>query len=67
MTPLPTLCAGCGARLSGDDIGLYRKAIDRSGKGCLCLTCLAARSGVPRETLEQKVAFLKEQGCTLFE
>ena len=62
----PELCFQCGARLNGDDIGMYRKAVDRNAEKCLCIDCLAARYKTTRQYFEEKIAFLKASGCSLF-
>lgn len=62
----PERCYQCGARLCGDDIGMYRKAVDRAAEKCLCLDCLAKRYKQPRKYFEEKIVFLKASGCSLF-
>lgn len=62
----PETCFSCGARLTPDDIGMYRKAVNKGAQQCLCLDCLAKKYGVTRKYFEEKIAFLKAHGCTLF-
>ena len=62
----PKNCFQCGKELTGDDIGMNRKAVNRSAEKCLCLDCLAAKYRVERAFFEKKIAFLKENGCSLF-
>ena len=62
----PALCFQCGAHLTGDDAGMYRKAVDKEAVHCLCLDCLAQKHGVSREFFERKIAFLRKNGCLLF-
>lgn len=60
------LCFRCGTPLTGDDCGMYRKAVDRDAVHCLCLDCLAGKYGVSRSYFEKKIAFLRKNGCLLF-
>lgn len=60
------LCMNCGAALSGDDVGMYRKAVNKEAEHCLCLDCLAAKYRVSRAYFEEKIAFLRKNGCLLF-
>ena len=62
----PEKCFSCGKKLTGDDIGMYRKAVNREAEECLCLDCLAKRYHVTRKYFEEKIAFLKASGCFLF-
>lgn len=59
-------CVQCGGRLAGDDIGLYRKLIDRQARECLCRLCLATRLRCDPAILEAKIRQFREQGCVLF-
>lgn len=60
-------CMRCGARLSGDEIALYRKLIFRGAEEFLCIDCLAADCSTTREKLEKLVAFFHKTGtCSLF-
>ncbi len=59
-------CACCGKELSRDEIGLYKKIVNRGAVSFSCLPCLAARFEVPAELLEEKIRQFREEGCTLF-
>ena len=61
-----TRCVSCGKRLSGDELGLYRKLISRSGDQYLCMDCIARDLGCSRTLLEKKVLQFKKLGCALF-
>ena len=63
----PQKCFSCGAVLTSDDIGMYRKAVNKGAEACLCLNCLSKKYNVSRAYFEEKIAFLKAQGCTLFQ
>lgn len=62
----PRLCMRCGAHLTGDDVGMYRKAVDKEAEYCLCLDCLSEKYRVSRAYFEEKIAFLRKNGCQLF-
>lgn len=59
-------CYNCGAHLTGDDAGMYRKAVDKNAEHCLCLDCLAKKFRTTRSYFEEKIAFLRANGCLLF-
>ena len=59
-------CIGCGCDLTGDDIGATKKFINRGAVEFYCLDCLAARFGVKRSLIEEKIEYLRQRGCTLF-
>lgn len=60
-------CARCSKRLTGDEIGLYRKLFGRGAeRGFICIDCCAEYLSVPREMLEKKIELWKSMGCTLF-
>ncbi|MBQ9468676.1 MAG: hypothetical protein IJU52_06710 [Clostridia bacterium] len=63
----PKTCFSCGAVLTSDEIAMYRKAVNRGAQQCQCLNCLSARFNVSRAFFEERIAFLKAHGCTLFE
>lgn len=68
MTPgfNDTTCIKCGAKLTGFDIGLHRKLINRGATEFMCIRCLAEKFKVPVERMEQKIEEYREWGCTLF-
>ncbi len=59
-------CVRCGAVLSFNEIGATKKFINRGAEKFFCLDCLAAEFKVPRELLEKKIEYFRQQGCTLF-
>lgn len=62
-----TCCVQCRKELEQNDIGAYKKFVNRGAKdGYLCRGCLAEKLGIPRARLEEKIAYFKKQGCTLF-
>lgn len=59
-------CRECGALLTSDDIGAYRKFKDRSAVSFLCIPCFAKSMRTTEEKVRERVAFLKRNGCLLF-
>lgn len=59
-------CKKCGKELSGNDIGLTKKLINRGSTEFLCIDCIAEKFDCTRELLEEKIRQFKESGCTLF-
>lgn len=61
-----SVCVKCGKTLTYNEIGAYRKFVNRGGKDFLCKECLAKRLGISLERIDQKIEEFKLQGCTLF-
>ncbi len=59
-------CKKCGKELSGNDIGLTKKLINRGSTEFLCINCIAEKFDCSKELLEEKITQFKESGCTLF-
>lgn len=59
-------CKKCGKELSGNDIGLTKKLINRGSTEFLCIDCIAGKFDCTKELLEEKIRQFKESGCTLF-
>ena len=59
-------CKKCGKELSGNDIGLTKKLINRGSTEFLCIDCIAEKFDCTKELLEEKIRQFKEAGCTLF-
>ncbi len=59
-------CVKCGKALTFNEIGAYRKFVNRGGTDFLCMECLSERLSVPTELIERKIEEFKLQGCTLF-
>ena len=59
-------CKKCGKELSGYDIGLTKKLINRGSTEFLCIDCIAEKFDCTKELLEEKIRQFKESGCTLF-
>ena len=59
-------CQKCGGQVSGDEIGLYKKLVNRGASTYLCKVCLAERFSCDTELLDEKIRQFKRMGCTLF-
>lgn len=59
-------CKKCGKELSGNDIGLTKKLINRGSTEFLCIDCIAEKFDCTKDLLEEKIRQFKESGCTLF-
>lgn len=59
-------CMECGKRLARDDIGIYRRLVNRGAEKFLCTDCLAEYFGCQRSLIEERIAYYKSIGCTLF-
>lgn len=59
-------CFKCGKELTADEMGLFRKTVDRMADRFLCVDCLAERFETTRESLQNMIDRLRESGCTLF-
>ncbi len=59
-------CIKCNCTLDGDDIGIFRKLINRRADQFLCKLCLARNLGVTEEQIQEKIKLFKKQGCMLF-
>ena len=61
-----SVCIKCGRDLSYNEIGAYRKFVNRGAKEFLCKQCLAEKLGITPERINRKIEEFKLQGCTLF-
>ena len=59
-------CLKCGCELSFDDVGIYRKLINRGVDRCMCMKCLSREINVTVEELRERAEYFKSIGCTLF-
>ena len=60
------VCFRCGAHLSNDEIGIYKKMINRGARECMCINCLSKELDVPAEALYERIEHFRRMGCTLF-
>ena len=59
-------CFKCEKELSSDEIGIYKKLVNRGAESFLCIECTAAHFEVSVSDLEEKIKQYKKMGCTLF-
>ena len=59
-------CKKCGRAVTGDEMGLYMKLVNRGATSYLCIDCLADFFGCEKELLERKIEHFRNIGCTLF-
>ena len=62
----PYACMQCGRHLTPDEIGLYKKMVNRGAKRFLCIDCLAAYYGTTVAAMEERIAHFRATGCSLF-
>ena len=56
----------CGKALTYNEVGAYKKFVNRGSRQFLCKACLAAKLDVTVEDIDRKIEQFKLQGCTLF-
>ncbi len=56
----------CGKALTFNEVGAYKKLVNRGSRSFLCKACLAAKLGVTVEQIDEKIEQFRAQGCTLF-
>ena len=60
------VCADCGRPVTPDEIAVTRKLINRGTTTWYCAGCLARRLEVTRADIEERIAYFRAMGCTLF-
>lgn len=59
-------CLKCEKKLSFNEIGLYRKMVNRGAEEFLCISCLAEKFKISEDDLQKKIEYFRKSGCTLF-
>ena len=61
-------CYKCGKEdLSGDELAIYRKLINRGAAEFLCIDCLAEFFRCDKSEIEARIKYCRDSGeCTLF-
>ena len=61
-------CYKCGKKeLSGDELAIYRKLVNRGANRFLCIDCLAEFFKCDKRDIEAKIKYYRDSGeCTLF-
>ncbi|MDR2525241.1 MAG: hypothetical protein LBC83_03460 [Oscillospiraceae bacterium] len=52
--------------MSGDEVGLHKKIVNRGAVEFRCPVCLSAHFKIPVEELRHMIERFRKQGCTLF-
>ena len=60
-------CFRCGKELTYNDIGAYKKFINRGSVKFMCKACLAAYFGTTTENLDELAEYYRREGCSLFD
>ena len=56
----------CGKPPTLNEVGGYKKFVNRGSTSFLCKTCLSAKLGMTVERIDEKIEQFRAQGCTLF-
>ena len=59
-------CKKCSRPLTGDEIGLTKKLINRGATEFLCLKCLSREFGVEEKRLREKIEEFRKSVCSLY-
>ena len=61
------VCCQCGKTVSRDEIAVTKKLINRGTSDYFCVPCLAAYFEVQPEAIQERIAYFRASGCTLFD
>ena len=59
-------CVSCGMPLTGDEIAVTKKLINRGAAAFYCVDCLAKYFEVTPADIRERIAYFRQTGCTLF-
>lgn len=59
-------CRQCGRPLTGDEVAITKKLINRGAASFLCRSCLAVHFQVTLADIQERIDYFKSIGCTLF-
>lgn len=59
-------CRECDKSISGDEMGLNLKLIDRNVTEYLCVSCMSKKFSCDEAILKEKIRHYKKIGCKLF-
>lgn len=60
------ICKRCQKGISDDEAALHKKLFNRGATEFFCINCCSDYLEVEKGILEEKMAFFKKSGCTLF-
>ena len=59
-------CVSCGKTLCPEEIAVTKKLVNRGAASFFCVNCLAAYFDVTPRDIQERIAYFKKMGCTLF-
>ena len=59
-------CMDCGKNLTYNEIGAYKKFVNRGSRSFLCKQCLAQKLDVTIEDIDRKIEQFKQQGLLFY-
>lgn len=59
-------CVKCSEPLNGDEIAIYKRLVSRFAEEYLCVPCLAEYYRCSTAVIQDRIAYYKRMGCTLF-
>ena len=59
-------CRNCGRKLTGDEIGIYKRMVNRGATDFLCASCLSGHFHIEEALIYEKIEHFRSMGCTLF-
>ena len=59
-------CRNCGRKLTGDEIGIYKRMVNRGATDFLCASCLSSYFHIEEAMIYEKIEHFRAMGCTLF-
>ncbi len=59
-------CMKCGRDLTADEVGIYKRLVNRGATTYLCKACLSAHFGCTQTQIDEKIEHFRAMGCTLF-
>ena len=60
------VCRRCGRKLTGDEVAVTKKLMNRGATEFYCVDCLAAYFEVSPDAIRERIAYFRATGCTLF-
>ena len=63
---MSNLCRNCSRKLTADEIGIYKRMVNRGATDYLCASCMASYFRIEESMIYEKIEHFREMGCTLF-
>ena len=61
------ICRECGRPLTGDEIAITRKMVNRASEEFYCADCLAREFRITTEDVKRLIERFRAAGCSLFQ